>query len=425
MNHPIQAHHFSRPDFVSRRRRLGDVFGVLDLGSSKLACFIVECQGDEANLDNFRIKGFGHHVSQGIRAGQIIDMEAAEKSIRAAVYTAERMAGERLTTIILGVPPVGVQSIMYHAEIPLHGHPVNGDHLHYCMTMACRQHPFEGGEIIHAMPAMYALDDNKYISNPRGMFGDRLKVIVHVISIPHMMIRNLRACLERCHLEDERLVATTYASALATLDDEEMELGAFHIDMGASMSSYSIYHRHAPIHIGMVAIGGVHITHDIAHGLGVSIETAEKMKTMHGSTLAGEYTQFHFPASDGALCEYSFAQLREIIYPRLEETFQHIDAQLTQSGFKQYSGAHAVLTGGAAELSGACELAQHVFGKQVRKAQPRLFVDMPSIACGGGFSASRGLIHYMARMHNDAAYEQDSLSAWRMRMGNWFRRFVT
>lgn len=422
MNQHILPHYFNDSSGVSRKA--SDMIGVLDLGSSKLACLIAEFQADSTGPDLLRVRGFGHHVSHGIRAGQIVDMDAAEGAIRKVVHAAERMAGVKLSTIILGSPPAGLSSGLYTGEVALNGHPIGDEHVNQCIFLAQQRHHFSDGRIIHVLPTIYAIDDDKYIENPLGMYGDRLCVTVHVISVPNKLVRNLCACLERCHLEAERFIAAPYASALAVLTEEEMLLGAFHIDMGASMSSFSIYHRHTPIFNGMVPIGGGHITRDIAHGLGVSIETAEKMKTMHGSALSGGHEHFRFPSRDGTLCEYSCSQLREIIYPRLEETFHTIDQVLTGSGYKDYGGAHAVLTGGAAELPGSCEVAHHVFGKSVRIARPPLLDEMPSVLSGGGFSVARGILHYMAYNHNDRFYAPSLSLDWRSRVGHWLRRFL-
>ena len=422
MTEPITLSRFFKRSATPLR---GRNVAALDIGTSKVACLIAENIDDGKSDDFIRVVGFGHQLSTGLSNGQVINMEATENSVRAAVDAAERMAEKEISRVIVGISANRLESHICEASVPLHGHAISDEHMVRGLRHAYEQNWREGFEILHAIPLSYGIGaDSRGISDPRGMYGDELNVTLHLMSAPIGPLRNLLSCIEQCHLECEKLVVTPYASALSTLVQDEVDLGALHIDMGGGTSSATIFYQGAPIFTTVLPIGGHHITRDIARGLNVSVRVAERAKTLHGSALAtvqDERDQFEVPLLGGDHQMHPKSALTKIIRPRLEETFELIKQSLEDSGLEQFAGRRVVLTGGAALLVGVPEIAQEILEKQPRIASPMRITGLPEAAASPSFAACAGLLTYAGRAHDDAALAVTSNGIMR-RIGDWFRR---
>lgn len=409
MNKPVTPAEFNRSALTPIRR--GTIVA-LDIGTSKVACLIGEHgETNERGQNMVRISGFGHQLSEGLVGGQVMDMRKAEDSIRAAVDAAERMAGMEVRNVVIGISANQMTSDVREAAVPITGHPVNEEHMAAALRLAYEEFWLEDHEILHAIPIGYGIDGNYGMSDPRGMYGDVLNVQMHLISAPVGPIRNLLTCIEQCHLQCEKLVITPYASALSTLMQDEIDLGVLHIDMGGGTTSASVLYEGQPIFTTIVPVGGRHITNDIVHGLNVSMATAERIKTLYGSALAtpqGEREQFEVPVIGGDYQTLPRSELTKIIRPRLEETFELVNQRLLASGMAQFAGRRLVLTGGAAQLNGAAELAQTILDKQPRLATPMRLTGLPEAAAGPSFAACAGLLTYAGRNHADAVLSRAS-----------------
>lgn len=423
MNQPLTLAQFDRRTAMPLRR---GVIAALDVGTSKVACLIGEHSVDDAGKNGLvRISGLGHHVSQGLVAGQVVDMRAAEDSIRSAVDAAERMASLEVRDVVIGVSSALLSSQLVEAEVPLLGQSVTHEHMAMALRGAHEDFWSPDTEILHAIPIGYGVDDSYGIINPHGMRGDKLKVTMHMVAMPAGPARNLLSCIEQCHLRCEKLVATPYASALSTLLQDEIDLGALHLDMGAGTTSASIFFQGDAIFSCVVPIGGRHITTDIAQGLNVSMVTAERIKTLYGSALAttnGEREQFEVPVMGGDHQTLPRSELTKIIRPRVEEIFEMVQTRLTESGFAGMAGGRVVLTGGAAQLNGARELAHTILEKQARMGSPMRLTGLPESATGPAFSACAGLLTYAGRNHADAVLKEGRASGAFGWLGNWLRR---
>ena len=255
---------------------------VLDVGTSKTSCFIARVQDDAPP----RVVGVGHHASRGVRAGAIVDMEAAESCIRKVVHDAEKMAGETVTGVIANLSAGRPQSRSFAVEVPIIGRPVSEIDLRRAVDQARHVARPDDCELIHSLPVGYSIDGDNGIRDPRGMYGARLGVNMHMITAAGGAVRNLRTCIERAHLDMESVVVGAYASGLACLVEDEMNLGATVIDMGAGTTTVAIFHEGQVIITDGVPVGGGHVTNDIARGLSTPVVHAERMKTLFGSAIA-------------------------------------------------------------------------------------------------------------------------------------------
>jgi cell division protein FtsA len=414
---------------VDQSKVRSGLVAAIDLGTTKACCLIARPK-DEAG---FEIVGIGHQISHGIRAGSIIDMEQTEATIRSTVEAAEQMAGENISNVIVNVSCGEPLSKLIAYEVSIAGHEIGDHDLRRLLDPAglTRDEKNER-ELIHLIPVGYSIDGNKGSRDPRGLYGERLGVNMHIVSAATGPLRNLEQAVSRCHLDMCGKVVTPYASALACVTDDEKNLGVTCIDMGGGTTSISVFFDDELIHIDSVPVGGVHVTNDIARGLSTPLVHAERMKTLYGSAIptpSDDHEIIKVPLigeeETGETNQVPRSVLVGIIRPRIEETFEMVLNRLTETGFDKVAGRRIVLTGGASQLPGVRELAGSILDKQVRFGRP---VSVPGLAesvSGPAFSTSAGLLHFA--FNNPA---EEAKSAYRpmeepsgrfARLGQWFR----
>jgi cell division protein FtsA len=408
-------------------RRSG-IIAALDVGTTKVCCFVARVEV----ADTIRVIGIGHQVSGGLRAGAVINMEDAEQSIRAAVDGAEKMAGETIREVIVNLSGGYPASHTVGVEIPIAGREVAETDLRRVLEQG-RSRP-EAGErdVIHSIPVGYTIDGSRGIRDPRGMYGDRLGVNMHVITAAGGPRRNLAVCVERCHLSVEAMVMSSFASGLACLVEDEKDLGVTLIDMGGGTTTIAVFFDGSLVHVDTVPVGGGHVTSDIARGLSTPPAHAERMKTLYGSVLPS-------PADDREMIDVPQigetdhheanhvprSMLTGIVRPRLEETFELARDRLRNSGFDKVAGRRVVLTGGASQLQGVRELAAQLLDKQVRMGRPLRVSGLAEATGGPAFSTCAGLLHFAARKPDQVLQPAKSPEvtprAGAARLGRWLK----
>jgi cell division protein FtsA len=268
------------------------VVSVLDIGLTKVVCIIARLtpRRESAVLPgrthNVEVIGLGHQRSHGIKSGVIADLDAVENVVRLAVDAAERMAGLTVESLIVNVSAGRIGSDVYTASIDLGGQEVEAGDLRKVLIAAGQQSQGNDRAVLHSLPTGFSLDGERGIRDPLGMYGDVLGVDMHVVTAERAALRNLELCINRAHLTVEGVVATPYASGLAALVDDEVELGCAAIDMGGGMTTISVFAEGKLIHTDAIGIGGHHVTTDLARGLSTRIEDAERLKVVHGSAVA-------------------------------------------------------------------------------------------------------------------------------------------
>ncbi len=370
---------------------------VLDIGSSKIACFIAEpnAQGE------LHIIGIGHHHAQGLRGGTVTDSHSAEASIAAAVSLAEKMAGATVDNVMVNLSLPDIRSHLMHVELNISGGAVSEQDISDILREGCQAVDQENRQIIHCFVTQYQLDGAKGIRDPRNMYGMMLKADLHVITVDQRKMVNLANTISRCHLDIAEFIASPYAAGLGCLEADEQELGVMMIDMGAFATSVALFSAESNTYNFVIPLGGAHVTKDLSQGLSTGITHAERLKTLYGSVLASandEQSMVHVPliGEEHSTDEttVSRAQLVSIIRPRVEEIFELIYAHLEDNHMLACIGQYVVLTGGGSQLVGVRELATSIFGKQVRLAKPRAFLGLAESVSSAGFSAAVGMLHY-------------------------------
>ena len=260
----------------------------------------------------------------------------------------------------------------------------------------------DGRMVLHSLPIGYALDDNRGIHDPTGMLGETLGVDMHVVTADEAPLRNLELAVNRCHLEIETVVATPYASGLAALVDDEAQLGVALIDMGGGTTTLSVFHNGEFVHADAIAIGGQHVTLDIARGLSTNLADAERIKARHGSalpSLSDEKDILTIPPvgeDERDHPEHRAALGADPHHPPAHRGDARNGARHAGAARASPSavGKRVVLTGGASQLTGLAEAARRMLGRNVRLGRPLGIAGLPEAAKSPAFAAAVGLIIY-------------------------------
>ena len=399
--------HFGLPRLKPLSSKRSHVVTVLDIGSTKVVCMIGRLTPREESeilpnrTHHIQVIGIGHQKSQGVKSGVVVDLDRAESAVRQAVDAAERMAGLTVDTLIVKVSAGRVASDVYTATIDLGGQEVEAGDLKRVLTAACQQSVRNDRAVLHSLPTGYSLDGERGIRDPLSMYGDVLGVDMHVVTSERTALKNLELCINRAHLSVEGMVVTPYASGLAALVDDEVELGCAAIDMGGGTTTISVFAEGKLVHIDAVSLGGHHVTTDLARGLSTRIEDAERLKVVHASALpnAGDERDLVSIPPIGEddrdqPTQVPRALVSRIVRARIEETLELIRDRIQRSGFSPIVGKRVVLTGGASQLTGLSEAARRILARNVRIGRPMGVSGLPTAAKGPAFSTAVGLLIY-------------------------------
>lgn len=375
----------------------------VDLGQSKVACFLMKKEGVRHADRSIRVAGAGHVKSLGVRAGGIVNPEEAAQAIGQAVERAERAAKAQVSGVIVSTSIGQMRSHRQHARVSLGANPVGDGDLARAIALALAELRLPDRRPIHVLPIQWSIDGQGGVQDPRGLKGHALGLDLLVVSMAESAFHALSHSVERAFLDLQGVVAAPVVSSLAALRDDEMELGCTCIDMGAGVTSAAVWGGRALLHVDSINIGGDHVTADIARGLLTSSVGAERLKTLHGSAMASaneDREELEAPARGddphAAPVIIPRAMLKTIIAPRVEETLEILRDRLRAAGVGLEPGAGLVLTGGASQLNGVSELAERVFNRPVRLGRPIRAPHLADAASGPAYCAAAGVLHRAA-----------------------------
>lgn len=379
----------------------------LDIGCSKVSCLIAR---KGAGVEGFELAGGGRQQSRGFTGGAITDMEGLERSIRLAVEDAERQAGERIEAVTLGVTGPRIASQLVSAMTSASGWEITPRDVRRVLASAMAKAETRERQILSAYPVAYMVDDQPGVREPVGMIASRLGVFVNVVTAPRSLVANLVECVSRAHLRVDGLVPTAVASGAGTLIEDEREHGAICIDMGAGVTTASVFLNGAPAWVGLARAGGAHVTADIAQGVGTTFAAAERLKTVYGTADmdgpgASERIECPVLGDDGRLnaTRIKRGELAQFIQPRVEETFELVLQRLEASKIASVLPRRVVLTGGASQLNGVRDVAARVLKMPVRLGRPAAAEHLGEDHAAPCFSTVSGLLTYEMSGFADAA----------------------
>lgn len=395
---------------ISPRRSA--IVAALDIGTSKVVCLIARLRPQTPSevlrrrSHAIEVIGIGHCEARGMKGGAVINLAEAEAAVRNAVDLAEREAGVQLESAVVAVSSGRITSELYAATVNVAGPAITEHDVARVLTAGSHHSVRPGSVVLHSLPIGYALDGVRGIGEPRGMLGHEFGVDMHAVTADTAAARNLMFTVERCHLAVETMVAAPYVAGLSVLADDEADLGAALIDMGAGTTTAAVFSGGRFIHADGFALGGHHVTMDLARGLNARVSDAERIKTFYGSVLAGgsdERDMITVPPvgeDDREPPQFvSRASLVRIIKPRVEEILEMVRDRLAASPFAAEPRARVVLTGGASQLTGLPDLAARILNRPVRVGRPLGIAGLPDAAKGPAFAVAAGLLVYPQVAH--------------------------
>jgi len=384
----------------------------LDIGTSKIACMIARlkpCPPSEAlrgRSHAVELIGYSQIQSRGVKAGAVVDQAGCEQSVRQAVALAEEMAKVRVESVLLSVSGGRLQGQLIEAASDIRGATVAASDIARITSAGMHHATGEGRTVLHALPVGYSIDGVKGIRDPKGMVARQFGVDMNVVTADATVAKNLMLVVERCHLNVEAMAASPYVAGLSVLTDDEADLGAAVVEMGAGTTTIATYSGGRFVHATGFALGGHHITMDLARGLSACIADAERIKTLYGTVLTGgsdtrELMSVPSAGDDGLDVPQivSRATIANIVRHRAEEIFEMVRDRLADSPFAAEPKARVVLSGGASQLTGTLELATRILNRPVRVGRPLGFSRLPNEAKSASFAVPSGLLVYPQYAH--------------------------
>ncbi|MGF1649172.1 MAG: cell division protein FtsA [Hyphomicrobiaceae bacterium] len=395
-----------------------DVIGLIDIGSSKIACAVAGLvRTPQGRLEVGQILGFAHRRSRGVKSGVIIDLDEAERAVRAVVHEAETVARARVSRVVATINCGRLKSHRFKAHVTPAGMTISQADLERLQDGA-RSYAERGDRVlIHWNHLGFELDGEGGIAHPLGLAAETLTGCYHMVSADQGPVSNLLAVLERSYLTVEGLVPAAIASAYSVTTSDERALGVTVVDHGGGTTSYTTFANQTLSGCGVLAFGGEALTLDIARRLLTTFDEAERLKTLYGSTVIAPSDQASMvsyrPAdpdrddleldADG-LCVTSRAELNTIIQRRsqlqVERLAEALDAAATPAHGERAD--RIVVTGGASLLRALPMTAARMLGKPTRAGRP---ADLPGLPLGpsaAAFAALAGLAIAVPQVLADA-----------------------
>jgi cell division protein FtsA len=379
-----------------RNRKNETQVAAIDIGAAKVACMIARLVSEPGFPLYAEIIGVGHHGAP-VRSKQAASLEHIETGIRGAVEAAERMAGERIRRVSVGVAGKYIRTRRIGVDVDIPGGLVTEEDIEDSLAEGASIVAADDCAALHAIATAYKADGEEFVADPVGLNASLLSTQMLGVAARQSVLDNLSSLIERCGLIAEEFVAAPYAAAEATLIEDEKDLGVVMIDIGAASTGYAVYDNGVMINCGGVGVGGHHITKDIAQIFGAPLAQAERIKTLHGAALFGpgdEHRFIDYPEIGVAkeFARVSRADLCEVIIPRVEEIFELVAEKLSDDEMRCSGLRRAVITGGGSLLVGAREIAERTLSMKSRLGRPIAIAGAPEAAGAPGFAVCAGVI---------------------------------
>ena len=369
----------------------------IDVGTTKV-CTLV----GRVEEETIRILGVGVEPSDGIKKGVIVDLAAASQAIARSVQKAEQTSGVEITGALVSLAGAHVSSINSRGVAGVSGEMIDEVDVARALEAARAIAIPHNREVIHVIQRGYTVDGQDGISMPIGMHGYRLEVEAHVITASQATVENLRQCVGAAGVEVLQFVLNPLASGDVVLTDQERQMGVAVCDIGGGTTDLAIYVDGHVWHTMVLAVGGNHITNDIATGMRLPLDQAEEVKKKYGFALqsgVGVEETFNVRAfGESQPVPFRRQDLAHIIEARVEEIFALTLQEIKRSGYDGLLPAGMVLTGGTSALPGIRQIASQVLGMPVRVAQPEKLVGLVDQLKSPAYSTSVGLLYWAATL---------------------------
>lgn len=393
------------------------IITAIDVGSSKITTVITSVEDNQQPT----VIGVCSYPSKGIKKGVVVNIDDATSAISESVTAAERMAGVTVSDVYVSINGEQVTSLNNKGVIAVASSEITIDDTYRAIENARTLSLPDNLNPIHIIPREFVVDNQGGIKYPIGMSGGRLEVETHIITAPNSYWQNIKKCVDQIGSNVYDVIFTGWASSLAVLTDTEKELGVTLLDIGSGTTTICIFQEGSIIYSGCIPLGGNSLTSDIAIGLQVSLEEAEKIKINLNDLLDNKSPDSKVknldstPAllrkkdepkekkSKGEEIDLSVLDidkrvskdmLQKIIEARCEEIFEMANENVTKAGYEIGMPAGVVLTGGTSLLRDLTKLTQNVFGVAARVGYPSGLTGMTEEISDPSYSAVQGLIKH-------------------------------
>ena len=357
-----------------------EIISVIDIGTTKIIVLIAEY-----NLENNQISkviGFGDSKSDGLKRGVVVDISKTIKSITKAVESAEEKAGFEISNAFVGISGDHITSLNYSGVTSINsnnqnqavGHSITDDDIEKVQELAANINISPDRRIMHILPQEYIVDNQEGISSPLGLSGRRLEAKVHLVTSSINTEKDILTCLDAMSINVIEFILEPLASAFSVLNKDEMNLGSILIDIGGGTTDVISYGNGSVLHTGVVPIGGTIITNDIAYRIQTSVDQAEELKKLYGTSNLNESNDNNEIIVKGVAGrnEFNISQkmLAEVIEPRVKEIFELAKLEIEKANFNGDYTFGIILTGGGSKLNGIVKSAFEVFNMPIKKGLP-------------------------------------------------------
>ena len=423
------------------------IVSALDVGSSKVCAVIASVEED--NVPS--VIGVASQPSEGIKKGVVVNIDDAINCIASTLEAAERMAGITVPSVYISVSGKHITSTNNKGVVAVSTEEIVPDDVFRAIESARTVSIPPGREILHVIPREFIVDSQGGVRDPVGMTGTRLEVDAHIVSATTTVLHNLLKCVQQLGLKVDDVVFSGWASSTAVLTDTEKELGVMMLDIGGGNTSITSFVEDAITYSGCVPFGGINVTSDLAIGLRVSLDDAEKVKINAADLLKRkksavdkkrEVGKKKVERSKSKVIDISSLSIEgateierdlfeEIIEARLGEIFDLVIAQLEQSGCGASMPAGIVITGGSAALPNITKVAKKVFKVPARIGYPKGLEGLVDEISGPAYSTLQGLILYGASSGGEGRFKDngggvgvEGVGSIFSKVGKWFKNLM-
>ena len=399
----------------------------LDIGTTKICAIAVE--GDD--IEALNVVGVGTAKSEGLRKGVVVNIEKTVKAIKKAVEECELMCGTQIRSVFAGIAGHHIRGQNSRGMVTVyHNRIVTDEDIRRVIDAAQVLIPNDR-EVLHILPQEFIVDDQDGVQNPLGMAAARLEVNVHIVTGSVTSAQNIIKCCNQSGLDVEDIVLEPLSSSQAVLSPDEQEVGVVLVDIGGGTTDVTIYSEGSIVHTAVLALGGNHLTHDIAIGLGAPLHEAEEIKHNFGiamTSMVDEDEMIEVPSVGGRNNRTMKKQvLASIIEDRFREIFELIAHEIEKTHFHTLMASGVVITGGTCIMPGADQLASQVLNLPVRVGFPENISGLREMIYSPKYATSVGLVRYgitsnQGKLHF-AGDDTNLFNKVSRRMKDWMQNF--
>ncbi len=399
----------------------------LDIGTTKICAIAVE----EDDIEALNVVGVGTAKSEGLRKGVVVNIEKTVKAIKKAVEECELMCGTQIRSVYAGIAGHHIRGQNSRGMVTVyHNRIVTDEDIRRVIDAAQVLIPNDR-EILHILPQEFIVDDQDGVQNPLGMAAARLEVNVHIVTGSVTSAQNIIKCCNQSGLDVEDIVLEPLSSSQAVLSPDEQEVGVVLVDIGGGTTDVTIYSEGSIVHTAVLALGGNHLTHDIAIGLGAPLHEAEEIKHNFGvamTSMVEEEEMIEVPSVGGRNNRTMKKRvLASIIEDRFREIFELIAHEIEKTHFHTLMASGVVITGGTCIMPGADQLASQVLNLPVRVGFPENITGLREMIYSPKYATSVGLVRYGITSNqgklNFAGDDTNLFHKVSRRMKDWMQNF--